>query len=77
MQQENNSRRISVRVKDADEKIIAMLCQHLERDLSDTIRFSFRHTAREYGLIPSITPTSTAEQNDTALDTQLLNSRID
>ncbi len=46
------SQQISYRAKEQDEKILLMLAEHLERDISDTLRFAVRLAAREYGLLP-------------------------
>lgn len=40
------------RAKGQDEKLLLMLAEHLERDISDTVRFAIRQTARDFGLIP-------------------------
>ena len=49
-------RRLGFRVNDLDEKTVIALSKHLERSLSDTVRFAIRQTAREYGLLPAKKP---------------------
>lgn len=50
------STRIGYRAKPYDEKILLMLSKHLERDISDTLRFAVRQTAREFGILPKKKP---------------------
>jgi uncharacterized protein (DUF1778 family) len=45
------SNRLGVRVKPNDEELLNKLADHLERNLSDTVRFAVRYTARQYGLL--------------------------
>lgn len=47
------STRIGYRAKPQDEEILLKLAEELEFDISDTLRFAVRHTARSYGLLPA------------------------
>ena len=46
------SNRLGLRVKPNDEEVLLKLANHLERNLSDTVRFAVRYTARHYGVLP-------------------------
>jgi hypothetical protein len=46
------SNRLGVRVKPNDEQVLHKLAEHLDRSLSDTVRFAIKYTARRYGLLP-------------------------
>jgi len=46
------SGQLGVRIKPEEEQILRLLAQHLERNIADTVRFSIRETARNYGLLP-------------------------
>lgn len=59
-----NSNRFGVRIKPNDEKVLQELAYKLERNLSDTIRFAIRFTAREYGLTPDKPLTSKVKKQD-------------
>lgn len=48
----SGSTQISYRAKETDEKLLLQLAEHLERNISDALRFAVRHTARDYGLLP-------------------------
>lgn len=44
---------IGFRVNPEEEVVVRQLAEHLERNVSDAVRFAVRRTAREYGLIPT------------------------
>jgi hypothetical protein len=50
------SNRLGLRVKPSDEEILIKLANHLERNLSDTVRFAIKYTARRHGLLPKKKP---------------------
>jgi len=50
------SNRYGVRLKSQEEKLLTSLAELLERNLSDTLRYAVRHTARDYGLLPEKKP---------------------
>ena len=50
------SNRLGLRVKPNDEIVLQKLADLLERNLSDTVRFAVRFTARHHGLLPDKKP---------------------
>lgn len=50
------SNRLGLRVKPNDEEVLLKLADHLERSLSDTVRFALRYTARDLGILPKKKP---------------------
>lgn len=56
--------RMGLRVKPKDEKLFHQLSEYLGLDLSTTIRFSVRKTARDYGLIPDKSKTGEIEETE-------------
>ena len=46
------SNRLGLRLKPKDQEVLDKLAEHLERNISDTVRFAIRETARHYGLLP-------------------------
>jgi hypothetical protein len=50
------SNRLGIRVKTSDQDILVKLANHLERNLSDTVRFAIKYTARHHGLLPEKKP---------------------
>ena len=44
--------RVGYRAKEQDEKLLLKLAEHLDRDISDTLRFAVKHMARDFGLLP-------------------------
>lgn len=48
--------RYGVRLKSKEERLLVSLAELLERNVSDTLRFAVRHTARDYGLLPTKKP---------------------
>lgn len=63
------SNRYGVRLKSQEEKLLTSLAELLERNVSDTLRYAVRHTARDYGLLPVKKPISvkTRQQKKTSL----------
>lgn len=48
----STSNRLGVRVKPNDEELLNKLANLLDRNLSDTVRFAIKYTARDFGLLP-------------------------
>lgn len=50
------SQQFSYRAKPDEEKVLILLAEYLERDISGTLRFAVRDTARRFGIIPNKKP---------------------
>jgi hypothetical protein len=50
------SNRLGLRIKPNDEEVLFKLAEYLDRNISDTVRFAVKETARRYGLLPKKKP---------------------
>jgi hypothetical protein len=58
------SSRLGFRVKPNDEQVLHQLAEHLDRSLSDTVRFAIKYTARCHGLLPKKKPSTATKVKD-------------